>query len=156
MSDSEVNWYRSVAHDENLYMSELEVEVGPRFGVMRTKKTVRVIAKQTVRVIDAEFICEKISRNRVSGFRSLSDNSLKRIQETNGMETTTRVSTRWQNHLRARRRIAIGRRTTFRESIQASEKILLGRNAHMDPMDTWANERWHDLQMGVLFAFDEE
>ena len=26
----------------------------------------------------------------------------------------------------------------------------------MDPMATWANERWHDLQMGVLCAFDEE
>ena len=135
-----------MAHDVNLYMSELEVEVGPRIGAMR--------AKQTVREIDAEYFCEEIARNLVSGFRSLSDNSLKRIQETNGMETTTRVSARWQNHLRARRRIAIGRRTTFRESIQAAEKILLGRNAHMDPMATWANERWHDLQRGVLFAFD--
>ena len=55
-------------YDENLYMSELEVEVGPRFGVMRTKKTVRVIAKQTVRVIDAEYVCEEIARNRCPVF----------------------------------------------------------------------------------------
>ena len=150
MPDSQVNWYQAVAHDENVYWSDLQGDgsVGPRIWLRR--------AKQTVRAIDADYLCDEIARNRVSGFRGLSDNSLKRIQETNGMENTTRVSTRWHKHLRARRRIALGRRTTFRESIQAAEKILFQRNAQMDPMATWANERWHDLQIGVLFAFDEE
>jgi hypothetical protein len=38
---------------------------------------------------------------------------------------------------------------------QEAEGILLRRNEHMDAAATWANERWHDLEMGTLFAFDE-
>ena len=136
-SDSQVNWYRFVVHDENLYMSEPQVDgsVGSRIGIIRANKTVRVI--------DAEYFCEELAHNRVSGFHSLSDDSLKRIQETNGMETTTRISTRWRNHWcpRPRGRIVVRRQTTFRESIQTSETILIGHNTHMDPMVTWANER---------------
>jgi hypothetical protein len=77
--DSQVNWYQAVAHDENVYWSDLQGDgsVGPRIWLRR--------AKQTVRAIDADYLCDEIARNLVSGFRSLSDNSLKRIQETNGM-----------------------------------------------------------------------
>ena len=90
----------------------------------------------------------------MAGFRSLSDASLQRILETNGMETRTRGSTRWTSHLRARRTRAIGRYLRIQESLQEAEDILLRRNEHMDAAAAWANERWHDLEMGTLFAFD--
>jgi hypothetical protein len=112
-------------------------------------------AKRTVRAIDDVYFCEEVVRNRVSGFHNLSDASLQRILETNGMETRTRVSTRWTSHLRARRRRAIGRYLRLRESLQEAEGILLRYNEHMDAAATWANERWHDLEMGTLFAFDD-
>ena len=107
-------------------------------------------AKNTVRVIDEAYLCEEVAGNRVSGFRSLSDASLQRILETNGMETTIRVSKRWTRHaLRARRRIAIGRYSRLQNSLQEAEGILLECNAHMDVSASWANERWDDLEMGT-------
>jgi hypothetical protein len=151
MSDSEVDAYNDAQYgsqtetqDRHLYMSNSDA---PGIKCRR--------AKNTVRVIDEAYLCEEVARNRVSGFRSLSDASLQRILETNGMETTTRVSKRWTSHLRARRRIAIGRYSRLQNSLQEAEGILLGCNAHMDVSASWANERWDDLEMVTLFAFDE-
>ena len=151
MPDSEVDAYNDAqyglqpeAQDGHLYMSDPDA---PGIKCRRAKKTVRAI--------DEVYLCEEVARNRVSGFRSLSDASLQRILETNGMETRTRGSTRWTSHLRARRRRAIGKYLRIQESLQEAEGILLRRNEHMDAAATWANERWHDLEMGTLFAFDE-
>ncbi len=112
-------------------------------------------SKKIVRAIDEVYLCEEMARNRVAGFRSLSDSSLQRILETNGMETRTSGSTHWTRHLRARRNRSIGRHLRLRESLREAEGILLRRNEHMDASATWANERWHDLEMGTLFAFDK-
>ncbi len=153
MPDSEVDAYNDAqyglqteAQDGHLYMSD---PYAPGIKCRRAKKTVRTI--------DEVYLCEEVARNRVSGFRSLSDASLQRILETNGMETRThtRVSTRWTGHLRARRSRAIGRYLRLRESLQEAEGILLRRNKHMDAAVTWANERWHDLEISTLFAFDD-
>jgi hypothetical protein len=132
------------AQDGHLYMSDPDA---PGINCRRAKKSVRAI--------DEVYLCEEVARNRVAGFRSLSDASLQRILETNGMETRTRCSTRWTSHLRARRTRAIGRYLRIQESLQEAEGILLRHNEHMDAAATWANERWHDLKMGTLFAFDD-
>jgi hypothetical protein len=99
MPDSEIDAYydaqyglETEAQDGHLYMSDPDA---PGIKCRRAKKTVRVI--------DEVYLCEEVARNRVAGFRSLSDVSLWRILETNGMETRTRGSTRWTSHLRTRR-----------------------------------------------------
>ncbi len=112
-------------------------------------------SKKIVRAIDEVYLCEEVPHNRVAGFRSLSDSSLQRILETNGMETRTRGSTHWTRHLRARRNRSSGRHLRFRESLREGEGILLRRNEHIDAAATWANESWHDLEMGTLFAFED-
>ncbi len=61
----------------------------------------------------------------------------------------------WTHHLRVRRNRSSGRHVRLRESLREDEGILLRHNEHMDASATWANERWHDLEMGTLFAFDE-
>jgi hypothetical protein len=137
MPDSEIDVYNDTqygleteAQDGHLYMSDPDVS-----GIKCRR------AKKTVRVIDEVYLCEEVTRNRVSGFRSLSDASLRRILETNVMETRTRGSTRWTSHLRARRTRDIGRYLRIQESLQEAEGILLIRNENMDVADTWANER---------------
>jgi hypothetical protein len=165
------HWLQTEVQDVNLYMPDSEVDAynDVQYGLqhrlrtgictcqiqMRPEYRVGVQRKQAVRAIDEVYLCEEVVRNRVASFRSLSDASLQRILETNGMATRTRVSTRWTSHLRARRRRAIGRYLRLRESLQEAEGILLRYNEHMDAAATWANERWHDLEMGTLFAFDD-
>jgi hypothetical protein len=151
MPDSEVDAYNDTqygfqteAQDRHLYMSDPDAT-----GIQGRR------AKKVVRVIDEVYLCDEVAHNRVAGFRSPSDASLHRILETNGMATRTRVSTRWTGHLRARRRRDIGRYLRLWESLQEAEGILLRQNEHMDAAATWANERWHDLEMGTLFAFDD-
>ncbi len=151
MTNSEVDAYNDAqygleteAQDGYLYRSDADASgIGCRCG------------KKTVRVIDEVYLCEEVSRNRVTGFRSLSDASLERILETNGMETLTRGSTRWTIHLWVRRTRTIGRYLRIQENLQEAEGILLRRNEHMDVATTWANEHCHDLEMGTLFEFDE-
>ncbi len=87
-------------------------------------------SKKIVRAIDEVYLCEEVVRYRVGGFRSLSDSSLQRILETNGMETRTRGSTHWTRHLRARRNISIGRHLRLR--LREAEGILLRHNEHID------------------------
>jgi hypothetical protein len=110
-------------------------------------------AKKTVRVIDEVYLCEEVARNRVSGFRSLSDTSLRRILETNGMEKST-----WFYALD--KPFADKANKNYWKILKdpgesSGSWHLARRNEHMDAAATWANERWHDLEMGTLFAFDE-
>ncbi len=151
MPNSEIDAYNdsqygleTEAQDGHLYMSD------PDAPGIKCR-----CAKKSVRVIDEVYLCEEVARNRVVGFRSLSDASMQRILETNDMETRTRGSTRWTIHLRARRTRAIGRYLRIQESLQEAEGILLRHNEHMDAAATWANERLYDLEMGTLFAFDD-
>ena len=57
--------------------------------------------------------------------------------------------------IRLKSAVSSGRHLRLRESLREAEGILLRRNEHIDAVVTWANERWHDLEMGTLFAFDE-
>ena len=140
MTDSEVDAYNDAqcgleteAQDGYLHRSDPDA---PGIGCRRAKKTVRAI--------DEVYLCEEVSRNRVAGFRSLSDASLQRILETNGMETRTRGSTRWTSHLRARRTRAIGRYLRIQESLQEAEDILF------DGMSTWTRQLHGQTSAGMI------
>ena len=166
------HWLETEVEDVNLYMPDSEVDAynDAQYGLQTEAQEKHLSmrdpyapaisgflgrSKKIVRAIDEVYLCAEVARNRVAGFRSLSDSSLQRILQTNGMETRTRGSTHWTSHLRARRNRALGRHLRLRESLREAEGILLRRNEHMDAAATWANERWHDLEMGTLFFFDE-
>jgi hypothetical protein len=72
MTDSEVDAYndsqcglQTEDQDRHLYMSD------PDASGIKCRR-----AKKTVRDIDEVYLCEEVARNRVTGFRNLSDASL--------------------------------------------------------------------------------